>query len=83
MFGCCNVCVMMSAYAAILFVLLSPGVLTSLPPRGSLTTKVFVHGLVFLLIFHYTKSMIGKCSCNHRHGYYEKFEEQDDSDDDE
>ena len=41
-------------YAAILFFLLSPGVLLSLPPKSSTMTKAAVHSLVFALIFYFT-----------------------------
>jgi len=43
-----------SIYAAILFLLLSPGVLLSLPPKGSVMTKAAVHSLVFAIIFYFT-----------------------------
>jgi len=41
-------------YAAILFFLLSPGVLLSLPPKSCTMTKAAVHSLVFALIFYFT-----------------------------
>lgn len=43
-----------SVYAAILFFLLSPGVLLSLPPKGSVSTKALVHAVVFAIIFYFT-----------------------------
>ena len=73
-------CFVMSLYAALLFVLLSPGVIISLPPRGSLITKALVHGLVFLVVFHCTKKLIRKCF---RRGYRENFEDREDFEDDE
>ena len=43
---------LMTLYVAALFVLLTPGVLVKLPPKGSLITVAIVHGLVFALIYH-------------------------------
>jgi hypothetical protein len=43
---------LMTLYVAALFVLLTPGVLVKLPPKGSLLTVAIVHGLVFALIYH-------------------------------
>jgi hypothetical protein len=42
----------MTLYIAALFVLLTPGVLVKLPPKGSLLTVAIVHGLIFALIYH-------------------------------
>ena len=41
-------------YIALLFVLLTPGVLLRLPIKGSLLTLAIIHGLVFALIYHFT-----------------------------
>ena len=43
---------LMTLYIAALFVLLTPGVLVKLPPKGSLLTIAIVHGIVFALIYH-------------------------------
>ena len=48
----------MSLYVALLFVLLTPGVLLRLPPKGSLLTVAIVHGLVFALVYHCTHKMV-------------------------
>ena len=45
-------------YVALLFVLLTPGVLLRLPPKGSLLTVAIVHGLVFALIYHFTHKIV-------------------------
>ena len=37
---------------ALLFMLLLPGVILSLPPSGSLIEKAFVHGVVFAILNH-------------------------------
>ena len=52
----------MSLYVALLFVLLTPGVLIKLPPKGSLLTVAIVHGLVFALVFHLTCRAVYKVS---------------------
>jgi len=43
----------MSAYVFILFVLLTPGIVLTLPKNGSRLTVAIVHALVFTVIFHY------------------------------
>jgi hypothetical protein len=52
----------MSLYVALLFVLLTPGVLIRLPPKGSLLTVAIVHGLVFALVFHFTHKVMYRMS---------------------
>ena len=49
-------------YVVILFVLLTPGVLVKLPPKGSLLTVAIVHGLVFALIYHLTHRTVYRLS---------------------
>ena len=41
----------MAAYVALLFILLTPGVLLSLPPGGSKLVVAGTHGAVFALVF--------------------------------
>ena len=50
----------MSLFMALLFVLLTPGVLVRLPPRSPLLTVAVVHGLIFALVFHLTHKMVFK-----------------------
>jgi len=45
-------------YIALLFVLLTPGVLLRLPIKGSLLTLAIIHGLVFALIYHFTHRVV-------------------------
>jgi hypothetical protein len=45
-------------FVALLFVVLSPGVLLSLPSKGSLLTKVLVHSVVFAVVFYLTAPMV-------------------------
>lgn len=50
--------VFMSAYVFVLFVLLTPGILVSLPPRGSKWTVALVHGAVFVVLYHFTHKLV-------------------------
>ena len=47
-----------SLYAAILFFILTPGVLLRLPKNGSKLTVAAVHALVFALLFHFTHKLV-------------------------
>ena len=49
---------LVSLYAAILFFVLVPGVLLSLPPKGSKFVIAAVHALVFGLIYHFTHKLV-------------------------
>ena len=44
----------MVVYAAVLFYLLTPGVLVSLPPGASRMTTNLTHAVVFAVVFCYT-----------------------------
>jgi hypothetical protein len=46
--------VYMSLYLAFLFVVLSPGILLTIPPKGSKLVVAVVHGLVFALVYYLT-----------------------------
>jgi len=48
----------MSLFVAGLFFVLTPGILVSLPPKGSKYTVALVHGLVFAVIFHLTHKLV-------------------------
>jgi len=48
----------MFLYVVLLFVLLTPGILLSLPPKGSKLTVAIVHGLVFALVLCLTKNFV-------------------------
>ena len=47
-----------AVYAAVLFVLLTPGVVLSLPPGGTILTKAVVHAVVFATVFYLTKGAV-------------------------
>ena len=44
----------MIVFTAILFYVLTPGILLSIPPNGSKHLKAFVHAVVFALIYKFT-----------------------------
>jgi len=54
--------VIMFIYIFLLFVLLTPGILLSLPPKGSKWTVAIVHGLVFALVWCLTNKCVWKMS---------------------
>jgi uncharacterized ion transporter superfamily protein YfcC len=49
---------MMSLFIVILFFVMTPGVLFSLPKGGSWMMKAAVHAVVFALIYHFTHKMV-------------------------
>jgi len=52
----------MFVYAFVLFFVLTPGILLSLPPRGSKMMVAATHALVFALIYGLTHKMVWKFS---------------------
>jgi hypothetical protein len=44
----------MSVYVGLLFIVLTPGVLLTLPKGGSKLTVALVHGLVFATVYYFT-----------------------------
>jgi hypothetical protein len=49
-----------AVYAAVLFFVLTPGVLLSLPPGGSRTTVALTHAVVFGLVWALTHKMVAR-----------------------
>ena len=47
-----------SLYVAVLFFVLTPGILLSLPPGGSKMVVALVHAVVFALVFQFTHKHI-------------------------
>jgi len=62
----CQIC--MSVYVAILFFILAPGVLLSLPAGGSCVMKAGVHAVVFGLVYCLTNKMVYRM-CRHNGMY--------------
>ena len=48
----------MTLYTALLFFVLVPGVLVTIPPKGSKLVQAAVHGLVFALVYHFTHKIV-------------------------
>ena len=61
-------------YIAVLFFVLTPGILVSLPSGGSKITVAAVHALVFALIFHFTHKLVWNVTKSVRFGNLEGFE---------
>lgn len=57
-------CWIMFFYTAILFFILTPGILLSLPPKGSKMTVAAVHALVFGIVLGFTHKMVWSFSNN-------------------
>ena len=51
----------MAVYAAVLFFLLTPGVLLTLPPGASRTTINLTHAAVFGAVWMFTHKFVWKC----------------------
>jgi hypothetical protein len=45
-------------FIALLFFVLTPGILLSLPPNGNKYTVAAVHAIVFSLVYHFTHKMV-------------------------
>lgn len=54
----------MFVYIAVLFFLLTPNILLSLPPKGSKYVVAFVHALVFASVLCFTKDFVWNLSMN-------------------
>ena len=50
--------IVIPVYATILFFILSPGVLLTLPPGGSTMMVALVHSLVFFILFFFTHRFV-------------------------
>jgi hypothetical protein len=50
--------IIMSLYVAILFIILTPGILLRLPKNGSKWTVTLVHAVVFALVFYFTHKLV-------------------------
>jgi hypothetical protein len=63
----------MILYVAVLFFVLTPGILVSLPAGGSKMTVALVHSLVFALVFWATHKIVWKATKKVRFGNLEGF----------
>jgi hypothetical protein len=57
---------LMSLLAGLLFFLLTPGILVTLPTKGSKITVALVHAVIFALIYYLTYKVVSKA-------FYEEF----------
>jgi hypothetical protein len=48
----------MILYVALLFFVLTPSILVSLPPKGNKFTVAAVHAIIFALIFHFSHKLV-------------------------
>ena len=60
---------LMTIFTALLFVALTPGILVTLPPKGSKLAVAVTHGLLFALIYHFTHKAVWEFTRN-----YESFQ---------
>lgn len=51
-------CLIVSLYTAILFFILTPGILLTLPPKGGKYMVAAVHALVFAFVFFLTYKLV-------------------------
>jgi hypothetical protein len=49
-------------YVALLFFVLTPGILLSLPPKGSKVVVALTHAVVFALVYHFTHKLVWQTS---------------------
>jgi hypothetical protein len=57
-------------FTAILFFVLTPGILLRLPSNGSKYTVAAVHAVVFALVFHFTHKLVWSLTLSsHRDGF--------------
>jgi hypothetical protein len=54
--------IFVTLYIAVLFVLLTPGILVRLPPTGSKLTVAVVHGIVFAIVYHFTHKWVWRAT---------------------
>ena len=62
--------IVMFVYAFLLFFVLTPGILLSLPPKGSKIVVALTHAFVFALVFHFTYKIVKHSSKKLFEGMY-------------
>jgi uncharacterized membrane protein YdbT with pleckstrin-like domain len=64
--------IVVALYSALLFFILSPGVLLRIPSNGSKFTVAFVHALVFGVALYFTQKIVWQYSVKmHHEGFQE------------
>ena len=61
--------IFVSLYITLLFVLLTPGVITRLPASGSKMTVAIVHGLIFAVVYHFTHKFVWRATMGIHTGF--------------
>ena len=54
----------LTLFTVVLFILLTPGTFVRLPSNGNKCTVLFVHGLIFALVFYFSQRFIRILSTN-------------------
>jgi hypothetical protein len=54
--------IVMFVYAFLLFFVLTPGILLSLPPKGSKIVVALTHAFVFALVWSFTNKMVRRAT---------------------
>ena len=71
----------MILFVTVLFVLLTPGLLFSVPKGGNKWTVALVHALLFALIYHFTHKLVWTLFYKSHHGkkeaFMSKYEDED------
>ena len=62
---------LMSAFTALLFIALTPGILVTLPPKGKPIVVAITHGILFALIYAVTHKAVRRLTKK-----YERFENE-------
>ena len=62
----------MALYVAVLFVALTPGVLLSIPPKGSKIVVALTHGIVFAVVLSLTYNQVSAIVGNVSEGFEKK-----------
>jgi len=70
---------LMLAFVALLFAALTPGVLVTLPPRSSKLTVALTHGVVFALVYYFTRDT-ARAMLGGREGVDKTLKKKDDED---
>ena len=73
----------MILFVTVLFVLLTPGLLVSLPKGGDKWTVALVHALLFALIYYFTQKVVWILFYKSRNCKKEAFMSKDEDEDDE
>lgn len=55
---------LMCLYTALLFFLLTPGILITLPPKGKKMIVAAVHAIVFGIVWNFTHDLVWKATQN-------------------